>query len=134
MRVQRAKTWGYIFLQGSDWKKKIRYKITKIEVIRIWSNFQFKKSVGFPLSENINPADHYVWETAIMEGDEEGSYKKISAICGAYENSSTANSIMKEQIPHVKSDSVVQVQNNPGKNKLHKLYHSRWRVISMKTI
>ena len=45
-----------------------------------------------------------------MEGDEEGSYKKISAICGAYENSSTANSIMKEQIPHVKSDSVVQVQ------------------------
>ena len=75
------------------------------------SNFQSKKSVGFPLSENINPADHYVWETAIMEGDEEGSYKKISAICGAYESSSTANSIMKEQIPHVKSDSVVQVQN-----------------------
>ena len=77
-----------------------------------------------------------------MEGDEEGSYKKISAICGAYENSSTANSIMKEQIPHVKSDSVVQVQNYPEKitlfiyysNLLYKLYYSRWRVVSVKAI
>ena len=100
-----------LYLSSRFGLKKNLYKINKIEFIRIRSNFQFKKSVGFPLSENINPADHYVWETAIMEGDEEGSYKKISAICGAYESSSTANSIMKEQIPHVKSDSVVQVQN-----------------------
>jgi len=89
----------------------------------------FFKSVGFPLSENINPADHYVWETAIMEGDEEGSYKKISAICGAYENSSTANSIMKEQIPHVKSDSVVQEKLAYNKQRGVGFFVSLWWLL-----
>ena len=64
----------------------------------------FFNNIGYPCKDNYNPADHYIWETSVIEGQEQLCRSKISSICNQYESSEIASQVKKSQLIHVTSD------------------------------
>jgi len=47
----------------------------------------FFSDAGYACKSNYNPADHYIWELSIIEGQEEQCKTKINKICDYYNSS-----------------------------------------------
>ena len=78
----------------------------------------FFSAVGFPCKENYNPADHFVWQTSVHEGQEESSKKKILAISESYEKYPVFAEIKAWQLPEKSTDDIVtQSIQERAKNK-----------------
>jgi len=67
----------------------------------------FFNSVGYPCKENYNPADHYVWQTSIHEGQEEESKQKILQISDQFRKYPVFDEIKSCQLAEKSSDEII---------------------------
>ena len=67
----------------------------------------FFNSVGYPCKENYNPADHYVWQTSIHEGQEEESKQKILQISDQFRKYPVFDEMKSCQLPEKSSDEII---------------------------
>lgn len=67
----------------------------------------FFNSIGNPCKENYNPADHYIFETSVLEGKETESKDKINHIWEEYNKSRWKIAIENSQIETKKVDPLV---------------------------
>ena len=67
----------------------------------------FFRDIGYPCRENYNPADHYIWETSVIEGQEEKCKLKIKEICDGYEKNEIFTQLKKGQCAEISTDSNV---------------------------
>ena len=68
---------------------------------------EYFTSIGYPCRENYNPADHYIWETSVMEGQEDFCKDKIKSISTVYGESSIFAKIKSSQISTKDKDQQV---------------------------
>ena len=93
----------------------------------------FFQSIGNPCRENYNPADHYIWETSVLEGKEEESKTKILKIWENFNSSDYRRQIEGGQVESIKSDPLVaDVTKEAKANKANwfvSFYMLLWRAL-----
>ena len=57
----------------------------------------FFSDAGYACKSNYNPADHYIWELSIIEGQEEQCKTKINKICDYYNSSQIKKDLKTEK-------------------------------------
>lgn len=94
---------------------------------------KFFESTGNPCRENYNPADHYIWETSVLEGKEELSRNKILKIWDSFNASDWKKEVAAGQVESIKSDPMVtDVVDEAKANKANwfvSFYMLLWRAL-----
>jgi hypothetical protein len=93
----------------------------------------FFESIGNPCRENYNPADHYIWETSVLEGKEKASKTKILKIWENFNDSDWKKQVAAGQVESIKSDPMVRdVVDEAKANKANwfvSFYMLLWRAL-----
>lgn len=69
---------------------------------------EYFASIGYPCRENYNPADHYIWETSVVEGQEEECRERIKNLENSFSKSEIYEKIVTGQSESIKEDPLVK--------------------------